>query len=257
MAKPTPQIKSVDQLKASILRPATTSNYICRFSPPRNGGKELINLYKGANQELLEISCSEASLPGASLATLDIDNSFHGVSEKMAYRKIYDDRADFTFIVDRDYSVIKYFEKWISFIVGESNTDVNVPAVIPAIEHDNYSYRVKYPEDYRTDQLYITKFEKDHFASSNVQNTTTLVYKFIGAYPISIVSMPISYDQSQLLKCTVSFTYLRYVVNPTKESIEETPAGSESSAGGQDIKNPSLGDLPIGANDLLPSSTFS
>lgn len=253
MARPTPQIKSVDQLKANILSPATTSNYICRFAFPSGGGKEFTDLYKGANQELLEISCSEASLPGASLATLDIDNSFHGVSEKMAYRKIYDDRADFTFIVDRDYFAIKYFEKWISFIVGESN-DVNVPASIPAIVQDNYSYRVKYPEEYRTDQLYITKFEKDHFASSKIQKTTTLVYKFIGAYPISIVSMPISYDQSQLLKCTVSFTYLRYVVNPTKEPIEETPAGSESSAGGQSlpIKNSSL-DSILGANDLLSS----
>ncbi len=253
MARPTPQIKSVDQLKASILSPATTSNYICRFAFPSGGGKEFTDLYKGANQELLEISCSEASLPGSSLATLDIDNSFHGVSEKMAYRKIYDDRADFTFIVDRDYFAIKYFEKWISFIVGESG-DVNVPALNPAIEQDNYSYRVKSPEAYRTDQLYITKFEKDHFASSKVQKTATLVYKFIGAYPISIVSMPVSYDQSQLLKCTVSFTYLRYVVNPIKEPVEDTLSGSENSTGGQSlpIQNPSL-DATLGANDLLSS----
>jgi len=254
MARPTPQVKSVDQLKSSILSPATTSNYICRFAFPSGGGKEFTDLYKGANQELLEISCSEASLPGSSLATLDIDNSFHGVSEKMAYRKIYDDRADFTFIVDRDYFAIKYFEKWISFIVGETGGDVNVPALNPAIEQDNYSYRVKYPEAYRTDQLYITKFEKDHFASSQVQKTATLVYKFIGAYPISIVSMPISYDQSQLLKCTVSFTYLRYVVNPVEEPIEATPAGSESSTDGQSlpIQNQSLNSI-LGANDI-PSS---
>jgi hypothetical protein len=37
-------------------------------------------------------------------------------------------------------------------------------------------------------------------------------YQFINAYPISINSMPVSYDASQLLKCTVSFTYSRYVI---------------------------------------------
>ena len=53
-----------------------------------------------------------------------------------------------------------------------------------------------------------------------VSNQKSLTYKFIGAYPISIVSMPISYEQSQLLKCTVSFTYLRYVMNPSNEPNE-------------------------------------
>ena len=38
-------------------------------------------------------------------------------------------------------------------------------------------------------------------------------YEFLNAFPISINSMPISYDTSQLLKCTVSFAYTRYLVN--------------------------------------------
>ena len=201
MVRPLPVTKSIDQLKKNILNPATTSNYMCRFAFPKNGGKEFTDLYRSDNQELLEISCSEASLPGSSLATLDIDNTYHGVSEKMAYRKVYDDRADFTFIVDRNYFAIKYFEKWISYIVGEDDSRKQ--------QNQNYSYRVKYADDYRTDYLYITKFERDY-----LNNPKELVYQFIGAYPISIVSIPISYDQSQLLKCTVSFTYLRYIIDP-------------------------------------------
>ena len=42
-----------------------------------------------------------------------------------------------------------------------------------------------------------------------------ITYKFINAYPISINSIPVSYDSSQLLKCTVSFTYSRYVISRT------------------------------------------
>lgn len=234
MVRPLPVSKSIDQLKKNILNPATTSNYICRFgypSFPTVEGEDFKDLYRSDNQELLEISCSEASLPGSSLATLDIDNTYHGVSEKMAYRKVYDDRADFTFIVDRNYFAIKYFEKWISYIVGEDDSRKQ--------QLQNYSYRVKYAHNYRTDSLYITKFERDY-----LDNPQELVYQFIGAYPISIVSIPISYDQSQLLKCTVSFTYLRYVVNPDRESIEAPDAGDANDGGGvlpdTQIQNTSL-----------------
>ena len=235
MARPLPGPRTVSQLKRSVLHPSTTSNYICRFQPPNNADSFLnarlgSGYYSGDQQEKLEISCVEASLPGSSLATYDIDNAFHGVTEKFAYRKVYDDRADFTFIVDRDYYIVKFFENWISYIAGEND--------LAAQQQQTYSYKVNYPADYRTDNLYITKFEKDY-----VRNSKTLTYKFIGAYPISIVSMPISYEQSQLLKCTVSFTYLRYVMNPVNEpkeviadsAILQAPPEPES----QKPKNPS------------------
>ena len=230
MAKPTPGSRTVGELKRSILNPATTSNYMCRFGAPGDGTTLQLNQN---TQDLLEIACTEASLPGSSLATLDIDNTYHGVSEKMAYRKVYDDRADFTFIVDRNYFAIEYFERWISLIVNEPQDKI--------IQSQQYSYRVKYPESYRTDNLYITKFEKDYLS-----NKIELTYKFIGAYPISIVSMPISYDQSQLLKCTVSFTYLRYVVNPEGEDKEATAAVLQNT---DDAKNPSYPNN-IGTNSL-------
>ena len=66
-------------------------------------------------------------------------------------------------------------------------------------------YRMNFPNNYKTENLYITKFERDYVGRN-------LVYKFINAYPISIISMPVSYDSSQLLKCTVSFNYSRYVI---------------------------------------------
>ena len=52
----------------------------------------------------------------------------------------------------------------------------------------------------------MNKFERDY-------EGRYLRYRFLQAYPISINSMPVSYDSSQLLKCTVSFTYTRYVVS--------------------------------------------
>ena len=41
---------------------------------------------------------------------------------------------------------------------------------------------------------------------------SVLEYRFLNAYPISINSMPVTYDGSQLLKCTVNFNFSRYLM---------------------------------------------
>jgi hypothetical protein len=212
MAEPQPQITSMSKIKSKLLRPALTSNFLCEFAPPntlRRSGfiRDRVNAgfiganYDRENQELITLSCSEASLPGSSLATHEINNDFTGVTERHAYRRQYDDRADFTFYVDLEYRIIDFFENWMSYIVGEDDIDIQ--------KEPNYSYRVNFPNTYKTDNLYITKFEKDYLGRQ-------LTYQFINAYPISVNSMPVSYDASQLLKCTVSFTYSRYVITRPK-----------------------------------------
>ncbi len=217
-----PEVKSykTSDIVRKLLNPALTSNYICAFAPPSSvtidgkGDSAFADFMKkrsgvgfgGAvytnNQELIELSCSEASLPGSSLTTNEINNDYTGVTERHAYRRLYDDRADFTFYVDSNYYIIDYFENWIAFISGENDLGGQVGRT--------FNYRVKFPDDYKTDSLYIAKFEKNHIRNDKGK---ALVYKFINAFPISINSMPISYDTSQLLKCTVSFTYSRYVIS--------------------------------------------
>ena len=59
-------------------------------------------------------------------------------------------------------------------------------------------------ENYKSDNLYITKWEKDNSNSS-------MTYQFIGAFPLSIVSTPVSYEASGVLKCSASFSYMRYI----------------------------------------------
>jgi len=193
------------RVKSILLNPALTSHYVCKFKPPgpaasyfsrREGPFPGSNYLIRPNQDLIELSCSEASLPGSSLMTNEINDDHTGVTERHAYRRQYDDRTDFTFYVDHDYRILNFFESWISYCGKEDlQADLN---------QRNYFYRFNFPDDYQTDDLYITKFERDVFGSA-------LEYRFIRAYPISITSMPVSYDASQLLKCTVSFTYSRYV----------------------------------------------
>ena len=86
----------------------------------------------------------------------------------------------------------------------------------------NYDYRIKYPDSYIADQgLKITKFEKDH------QNL--LQYEFIRVFPLAINSMPVSYDTSSLLKCTVSLSYVRYIL----KNLHKTAAYTQTTPRGQ------------------------
>jgi hypothetical protein len=205
----SPKPEKLSDIKSKLLRPALTSHYICEFQPPTSG---FINFRVPNNTpqkriDRLSLACSEASLPGSSVATIDIDNDFPGVSEKHAYRRLYDDRADFTFYVDaEDYFVISFFEAWIGHIVNEQYGSGGTK-----IKKQNYSYRVRYPEKYYAKELSITKFERDYNAEKiKTKSTKTLKYNFVNAYPTSISSMPLSYDTSGLLKCNVSFFYTRY-----------------------------------------------
>ena len=212
-----PSSKTIADLKTKFLKPALTSHYEVKIplgSLPA-GIKDIVG---ALDEDDLNLSCIETSLPGSSLATFEVKNDYTGVTERLAHRRMYDDRIDFTFLVDAEkYFAIRIFEKWMRYIAGEDanrqdGETINTKGL-------NYHYRVRYPgtgadtTGYRcTDGLKITKFEKD------MRNSLT--YEFIGAYPISISSMPVSYESSSLLKCTVSMSYLRYVVT---ELVEPDP----------------------------------
>jgi hypothetical protein len=216
-----PVAEHISNIKSKLLKPALTSHFICEFNPPSEVAKFIqgrigsgipgINYGNGDDSSLLRLSCTEASLPGSSLATIDIDNDFHGVSEKHAYRRLYYYRADFTFIVDGDYNIIGFF------CVGEN--------LLENQKKVNYNYRVNYPENYMTENLYITKFERDFNVGPNRKQ---FQYKFMNAYPLSITSMPVSYDTSGLLKCTVSFFYSRYVIGEVSSVYSSIPLKENS-----------------------------
>ena len=182
--------RSVAKIKSALLRPSLTSKFSISITSP----SVLSNFFSDVDE--FHMSCSEASLPGVSLNTQEITGDRHGVTERNAYRRMYDDRLDLTFYVEGEkYSQIRYFEKWINFIVGDDTRDVRTGR--------DYHYKVQYPNDYKT-IMQVTKFEKD--------DGNSLTYTFRDAYPIAINSMPLSYGSTDLLKCTVSMTYLRYIV---------------------------------------------
>ena len=211
-----PQAKTISQIRNNLLRPALTSNYEVSIAFPRTEKFKTVlsNVFgyskaKG-DQDQLILQCSEASLPGSQLATSEIRNDFTGVTERHAYRRIFDDRIDLTFYCDaQNYLPIRIFETWIAYITGEQYgpTNLSDSSDVRNPRAENYFYRMKYPDGddgYTASGLTVTKFERDY--------ESKLVYEFIKSYPLAINSMPITYEGSNLLKCNVSMTYIRYII---------------------------------------------
>lgn len=84
----------VDKIKAKLLRPALTSHFLVEIPQPKGSFPSGYLSANGVNldQEKLNLLCSEATLPGSSLATHENNSDFPGVTQKFAYRRLYDDR---------------------------------------------------------------------------------------------------------------------------------------------------------------------
>ena len=211
-----PRNVKVSDVKANLLRPATTSHFEVDI-PILPALREK---YDTGKQSKISLMCSETSLPGSNLATFEINNDRTGVTEKHVHRRIFDDRIDLTFYVDSGlYQPIKFFEQWISYITNGRN--ISGGDQDTQLLQDNYDYRMKYPDSYVGSGLKVTKFERDH------QNL--LQYEFTRVFPLAINSMPVSYDTSSLLKCTVSLSYVRYVL----KNLHKTAAYSQTTPPGQ------------------------
>ena len=111
-----PRVARVSDIKANLLRPATTSHFEVEIPIPT----ALSSKWQGVGkQDKIQLMCSETSLPGSNLATFEINNDRTGVTEKHVHRRIFDDRIDLTFYVDAGlYQPIKFFEQWISYITN-------------------------------------------------------------------------------------------------------------------------------------------
>ena len=137
------------------------------------------------------------------------------------------------------------------FVTGESGPRADGSSI--DLKDTRYHYRMNFPKEYRCETgLKVIKFERDYKTELPKHGYSSLEYEFIGAYPVSVSSMPVSYDSSSLLKCSVSMTYLRYVITEItqakqqpgvsvstqkadKSNTQELPVAQEKASDGQPI----------------------
>lgn len=139
--------------------------------------------------------CYSAIMPTTKFATADIMGNYTGVVEKFVHTRMYDP-ITLEFYVDSGYKIVRMFENWMEFISSGSNVDQTSSA---------YFYRIKYPDEYKSNATRIIKFDRDYLNG--------MAYTFYGLFPISMSSPSISYQSSDTLKLSVTFNYERYIVS--------------------------------------------
>ena len=143
------------------------------------------------------ILCDSASLPTTAYATAEVRDNFMGVPQQFAHTRIYTD-LDFSFYIDEDYTLLKIFEGWMEYISSGANNST--------LQDDRAFFRrMRYPDSYKCDTMYINKFEKNF--------KRTLRYRFVNVFPKAMSAIPVAYGPAELLKVSVSFNFDRYIVN--------------------------------------------
>ena len=200
MAKPI--VRNINMFDAKgILTPLAQSNYYqVSFSSLKPAvTNHLTFMGIGNVRDFISrksgILCSEASLPASAFTTGEVKGDFMGVPQEFAHTRIYTD-IDFTFYIDENYTNLRIFEGWMDYISSGANVSQG---------QKGFYRRVQYPDSYKCDTMYITKFEKNY--------RRRLDYQFINAFPKSITSIPVSYGTAEILKVTVSFNYDRYIMD--------------------------------------------
>ena len=209
MPGPRPTRVRTSDLKSRFLNVAQTSVYMVKLQPPSEVTSFLQE--QGFNYSLagrdVELMCTSASLPGQRLMTHDVKNDYRGVTEKMGYKKQYDDGVSFTFNVNQRYDVIEMFDSWIDYIGGQTEGDDEYLSPYATL-------RANFPANYKSN-VYITKFEKG--VGNNARDLLRdgfqykLEYTFVGAFPKSSNPITVSYDTSGVLRYTVNMSFIRYV----------------------------------------------
>ena len=126
-------------------------------------------------QKKLSFSCSDATLPTSTYATGEVKDNFQGVPQEFAHTRINTD-IDFSFYVDRDYTVLTFFEAWMDYVSGGNSNQLGEPSIYSNNNVSGYYRRFNYPNNYKNQNgFHIKKFEKNYAVSG----ATSVNYQLI------------------------------------------------------------------------------
>ena len=201
---PAPRPRPISDFLPRFQNVAQSSQFLVKFALPFSTGRGGLRSFlrrKGVNDRFVVedagLLCSDAVLPGSALASVDTRGDFQGVIERFAHTRNFT-QVNFDFYVDNDYKSLRFLEHWMEFISSGSGVDPS---------GDTYYFKMRYPDEYKSNDTRIVKFEKNHFQF--------IEYRFIGLFPLSLNSTRVQYGNSQVLKATASFSYDRYVAGET------------------------------------------
>lgn len=176
--------------------------------------------------------CYQAYLPAANSATANISGNYMGVTETIAHTRQYTP-ITLEFYVDKNYKNLKFIEAWTEFIASGSSVSQN---------NLGYHVRMQYPDFYKSNFTKIIKFDRDFGRE--------IEYNFIGLFPVAMNSIPVSYNTSDVMKMSVTFSYDRYIAGKTL-SINESIGNNNNKDATVSQTNP---ESPLSAEEAKRNS---
>lgn len=159
----------VDDFKSKLTGGGARANlFNCLINFPSGGGPT----------ELTSFMCKGASIPGSSVASIDVP--FRGRQIKVAGDRTFENWSA-TIINEASFEIRKAFESWLAKINGhESGTGQTNPS------------------DYQAD-IEVQQLDRN--------NNVLATYKIVGAFPVSVGSIDLSYDSNDIEEFSVEFAY--------------------------------------------------
>ena len=248
---PAPRPSRISDIMPKLQNVAQTSKYLVKFALPPSDLKTHLRR-KGVNDRFIAedvgLLCYDAVLPGSAMATKNTAGDYQGVVERFAHTRNFT-QINFEFYVDNEYKSLRFLEHWMEYISGASPKNPS---------GDAYYFRMQYPDDYKSNDTRIVKFEKNHFQF--------LEYRFVGLFPLSLNSTKVSYQSSTVLKATASFSYDRYVCGESSSlaralglDLNNRSGSNGSGTGAYDYNNDKYLNQIISSNSLalLNDGTFA
>ena len=244
----------------------STDELISRFKPSLSNYFDIF-INASFNDKKVTIDNSEinflayeAVLPGTSYETTQVFGDRQGLTETFANKRVYPP-VDISFYIDYDFKILRYFESWMK------NISPNIGA-----PYQSYQ-KFKYPEiDGNTGykkEIIISKFERNFRQPSQrlVQGgiyempENWCTYTLRNAYPTNLISVPVSYEGSNILRTTVTFNYDVYsfaLGNPYTNSAgpDITSGTATSGTTGSGASNQPAA-APGAANQVRPNSLLT
>ena len=181
----------------------STDQLVKRFKPSLSNTFDVYikGSFGGISNDDINFMAYEAVLPGTSYETAQVYGDRMGRIEQYPTRRIYPN-VDVSFYIDQDYKVLKFFEAWMNTISANTG-DVDNSYVV-------YNYANSYEAE-----VNITKFERNFRNNKNklvkggvyAHPSNMVTYTLRNAYPVNLISVPVSYDGTNILRTTVTFNY--------------------------------------------------
>ena len=160
-------------------------------------------LDKTSEQDLVNVMCKSAALPGSNLGVIEVP--FRGRTVKIAGDRTFDTWTA-TFFNDKDFKLRSFFEQWANSI--NTHGDNTAPLFTPN-KSDGYM-----------GELIVKQLEKDTSDSGAVLRQYTLVHCF----PTNVSPIDLAYDSNdQIEEFSIEFQYSYWTVAGAGDS--ESVAG--------------------------------